>query len=105
MRRGGCSLTPPAVHPGMTIWGVKGAKSYYFCDLERHAKIQNRRQTPSVRKVRGRKEKKKPQPKNYFNKLFFYQFKFCQNKKKIQKNDSKNLLVGLGRRSACAMSK
>ena len=38
----------PAVHPEMTIWGVKGgpphflgAKSYSFCYLERYAKIQN----------------------------------------------------------------
>ena len=62
MRRGGHSLThsartPPAVHPGMTIWGVKGgsspqffvAKSYFLFTIERHAKIQNRRQTPSGR--------------------------------------------------------
>ena len=42
--------TPPAVHPGMTIWGVKGGfpfhswpKSYFFCYLEWHAKIQNHR--------------------------------------------------------------
>ena len=38
----------PAVHPEMTIWGVKGgpphflcAKSYFFCYLERHATFQN----------------------------------------------------------------
>ena len=35
------------------------AKSYFFCYLERHAKIQNRRQTHSRRKVSGRKEKEK----------------------------------------------
>ena len=46
---GGYSLThsaraPPAVHPGMTIWGAKGgpphffvAKFYFLCYLERHA--------------------------------------------------------------------
>ena len=52
--------TPPAVHPGMTIWGVKGgvpphfvwAKSYFFSYLERQAKIQNHTQTHSGRKVR-----------------------------------------------------
>ena len=42
----------PAVHQFFL------AKSYFFCYLERHAKIQNRKQTPSGRKVRGRKKKK-----------------------------------------------
>ena len=59
--------TPPAVHPEMTIFGVKGgpspifvvAKYYFLCYLERHAKIQTRRQTPSGRKVSGRKKKEK----------------------------------------------
>ena len=46
----------PAVHPEMTIFL---AKTYFFCYLERHAKIQNRRQTPSGRKVSGRKEKER----------------------------------------------
>ena len=60
-------MSPPAVHPGMTIWGVKRgspphsflAKSYFFGYLERHAKIQNCRQTPSGRKVRERKKERK----------------------------------------------
>ena len=52
VRQRGCSLThsahtPPAVHQGMMIWGVKGepppyflgAKSYFFVYLERHVKI------------------------------------------------------------------
>ena len=56
----------PSVRPEMTIWGVKGgpspffcAKSYFFCYLERHAKIQNRRQTPYGRKVRAWKKERK----------------------------------------------
>ena len=69
MHRVGSSLThsartPPAVHPGMKIWGVQGGsppflgtKFNFF--LERQAKIQNRRQTPSGSKVRGRKERKR----------------------------------------------
>ena len=70
--RGGRSFidkarTPPAVHPGMTIWGVNGGSPpsffwlnlIFFCDLERHAQIQNRRQTPSGRKVCGRKEERR----------------------------------------------
>ena len=40
--------------PPPILW----AKSYLFCDFERDAKIQNRSQTPSVRKVSGRKKKK-----------------------------------------------
>ena len=68
--RGGRSFidkarTPPAVHPGMTIWGVNGGSPpsffwlnlIFFCDLERQ--IQNRRQTPSGRKVCGRKEERR----------------------------------------------
>ena len=43
-------------------WGVPPhfylAKSYFFCYLERHAKIQNRRQTPSGRKERKEKEER-----------------------------------------------
>ena len=35
------------------------AKSYFLRYLERHAKIQNRRQTPFGRKVNGRKERRK----------------------------------------------
>ena len=35
-----------------------GLNLIFFCDLERDAKIRNRRQTPSGRKVRGRKKKK-----------------------------------------------
>ena len=35
----------------------------FFCDLERHAKIQNRRQTHSGRKISGRKEKEEERKK------------------------------------------
>ena len=47
----------PAVHPEMMIWGGEGRVPPHFCYLERYAKIQNRRQTPSGRNVSGRKEK------------------------------------------------
>ena len=46
------------------VWGLKGpphfvlAKSYFFCYLQNHAQIQNRRQTPSGRKVSGRMKEK-----------------------------------------------
>ena len=33
--------------------------SYFLCYIERQAKIQNRRQTPSGRKVSGRKERER----------------------------------------------
>ena len=68
MHRGGSSLThsartPPAVHPEMPIWGVGGspphflgAKSYFFCYLERHAKIQYIGK-PLMWKERKKKEK------------------------------------------------
>ena len=40
VRRGGFSLnhsarTPPAVHPGMTIWGLKGGLNLIFCVAEK----------------------------------------------------------------------
>ena len=61
----------PAVHTEITIWGVKGgsppffwAKSYFSCYLERNAKIQNRRQISSGRKVSGRKEKERKKKNN-----------------------------------------
>ena len=40
------------------------AKSYFFCYLERNAKIQNRRQISSGRKVSGRKEKERKKKNN-----------------------------------------
>ena len=39
------------------------AKSYFFCYLERHAKIQNHRQTPFGRRVSGRKKERKKKNK------------------------------------------
>ena len=41
-----------------------GPKNYFLCYLERHAKIKNRRQIPSGRKVCGRKKKKERKKKN-----------------------------------------
>ena len=51
----------------MKMWGVKGgpppifgAKSYFLCYLERHAKIQNRRKTHQGEKyVEGQKKERK----------------------------------------------
>ena len=54
----------PAVHTEMMILGVMGGSPPIFGYLERHAQIQNRRQTPSGRKVSGRKEKEKRKRKN-----------------------------------------
>ena len=39
------------------------AQSYFFCFLERHAKIEKRRQTPFCRKVSGRKKKERKERK------------------------------------------
>ena len=44
----------PIVH-ALFFW----TNSLFCCYLERNAKIQNRRQTPSGRKVSGRKEKER----------------------------------------------
>ena len=48
-----------------------GAKSYIFCFLERHAKIQKLRQTPCGRKVSGRKKKEEERRRRRKNNAMF----------------------------------
>ena len=43
----------------MVVAQLRATLSYFFCYLERHAKIQNNRKTPSGRKERGRKKEKR----------------------------------------------